>query len=602
LPPGYPQPGPPPGHPHQGSQPQQGYLPQGHPQQAQQPASGPPGYPPLGFPTQGPPGAQQGPSGFQQGPPQGFQQGPAGFQQGRPYQNPSHQGPPYQNPPPLGFPQPGFPHPGFPQQGAFQPGFPQQGFPPPGFPPPPGYPPGTYPPNTNFGQTGAPAYPPYAASGPYNPNASLEYYFPYQKPPKRGKTLTIIVVSVVVVLLACVGVVGYELPRAMHSSQSAGGSTDQGGAGINGATLDGALATQSAALLSGNEKGWLALVDANDTSAVAAYRRIYLNMRAMHVRAWTQSAPGGAVSLSGVSTPFDIDVSYCLITTDCVDTQATLHVSARAVGGKVRIDHYVPPTANPNTNEPFPWEISTLTAVVGPRVVVAASDAWSWDLKTVLPIAEKAALNADKYAAWGKPTTYTVFLASQSEGKRWFDGDLDDVDGVAYSIEPHDIEIVLMMPTANDARYSGPGRIAAVIQHEMGHAATLQGNIRYTGHDSFVEGIAEYCAYTGHSSWSSYRIDDVRDYIRTGKWSRNVYLTSEITSKDGLTASAAYGIGYLALRYLVQKYGLAKMLVFWGAIERDGYTPTQAALKAFNASWTSLNADCVAYVKHAVGL
>ena len=148
---------------------------------------------------------------------------------------------------------------------------------------------------------------------------------------------------------------------------------------------------------------------------------------------------------------------------------------------------------------------------------------------------------------------------------------------------------------------AGPGKIAAVVQHEMGHAATLQG-ARYNGHDSFVEGIAEYCAYTGHpSSWASYRIDDVRDYIRTGKWSKQVYLTDEITSKDGLTASAAYGIGYLALRHLVEKYGLAKMLAFWGSIEQTGHTPEVAAQATFHVSWATLNADCVAYIHHITG-
>jgi hypothetical protein len=62
------------------------------------------------------------------------------------------------------------------------------------------------------------------------------------------------------------------------------------------------------------------------------------------------------------------------------------------------------------------------------------------------------------------------------------------------------------MPEADQTRLVGAGRVAAVIGHELGHVATLQDKSTRAdtaaamfsgGDDDLVEGIAEYCSYTG---------------------------------------------------------------------------------------------------------
>ena len=63
------------------------------------------------------------------------------------------------------------------------------------------------------------------------------------------------------------------------------------------------------------------------------------------------------------------------------------------------------------------------------------------------------------------------------------------------------------------------------------------------------------------------------------------------------TSDAAYGIGYLSVRYLVSKYGQAKMLAFWGDVERDGDSVNTAAQKEFSTSWTTVNSACASYVR-----
>ncbi len=482
---------------------------------------------------------------------------------------------------------------------------------------PPGYPPygvptqsaQNYGPTTYGGPSGhpaAPAYPPYPNYGPYDPNASLNYYFPQAKPPRRGRTAVIVSAVVVVALLACgFGVYGLsKMGDPSSSGTTAGGSNGTTSSSapvkVDTTTLNGVLYQQSQALLSNDSKGFLATVDPAATSAVSAYQRIFHNMRQMHVTLWEQSAPTGNYVTSAPQS-YEVDVTYCVVVPNCQETDATWHVTAELKGGRVVIESFTVPPPSRYTSEPYPWEVATLTALVGPRVVVAASNAYAGTLSRALSIAEQAATAADQYAHWGKPAVYVLYLASPSEGKTWFDGDLANADGVTYTIQPHDLEVVALMPDADDVSYAGPGRLNAVIQHEFGHVATLQGDDSDRGHDSFIEGIAEYCSYSGHPMWASYRIQDVRAYIHTGKWKHTIYLTSEITSKDVLTGSAAYGIGYLGLRYIAETYGLSKMLDFWGSVERDGDSVQQASASALGKPWTTVNAAAVKYIESTVG-
>ena len=115
-----------------------------------------------------------------------------------------------------------------------------------------------------------------------------------------------------------------------------------------------------------------------------------------------------------------------------------------------------------------------------------------------------------------------------------------------------------------------------------------------------IEGIAEYIAYTGHPTWDDYRLADTREYVREGKWSGQCYLTKEISSSDGLTGSAAYGIGYLTIKYLVGKYGESAMLDFWGGVERDGLTVDLSARNTFHVAWKTVNAGCASYIRRTL--
>jgi hypothetical protein len=223
-----------------------------------------------------------------------------------------------------------------------------------------------------------------------------------------------------------------------------------------------ALDAQSAALLRGDQAGFLAQVDPAVPAAVTAYTRLYHNLRQLHVEVWKASS-ASVVDLSSGKTTFTMSVQYCFDATTCDGVRASLHVTAEKSAGRVLFSGLAAPKASGLSNQPLPWEVSTITAVVGNRVVLAASSAWASRLSHVLPIAEAAAAAADKYAKWGTPTNYVIYLASASEGKIWYDGGLKNADGVSYTIAARDIQMVIMMPYATESGYSGPGGINAVI-------------------------------------------------------------------------------------------------------------------------------------------
>jgi hypothetical protein len=418
---------------------------------------------------------------------------------------------------------------------------------------------------------------------------------------RRGPAVTLLVIAIVVAVIASIGfaIAASKRPGSptvalgaiAHASPSAPTASPR--------SLRSVLTAQTAALLAGDKDAFMAGVDPTATATVTAYQRLFANLRALHVTVWDQSADGDARQLSGVSE-FDVDVSYCFLVTNCKDMTATMTVTATVRDGRAVIETYKPPATSQRFDTPIPWQAATLTAVTGSRVVVAATAAEASRLHDVLPIAERAAKAADAYAKWGRPPFYLVYLAGPSDARIWFGGGLEHSTGEAIGLSETDIEVMVVLPEAAESRYSGPGTLGTVLQHEMGHVATLYGDNQQTGHDSLIEGIAEYVAYNGHPSWATYRLDNTREYVQSGKWSGQCYLTKEISSDDVLTGSAAYGIGYLMIKRLVAKYGLAKALSFWSGVERESLPISTAATTYLGTSWKSVNSDCASYVRHTL--
>jgi hypothetical protein len=193
---------------------------------------------------------------------------------------------------------------------------------------------------------------------------------------------------------------------------------------------------------------------------------------------------------------------------------------------------------------PWPWEVADLHSVVGRRVVLASSATYAYHLPSLLPAAERAAARADTLATGDKPPVYVVYLATNAEYTRWFNlKPVASEAGVAVTLGPGDVEVLIRKPDAVQIQLVGAGR-------EM-------------------------------------------------VWRR--VPEREVTSTHGLPASAAYGIGYLTIRRLVQRFGVQRTLEFWQQTEDLPYAvPDQPAQAVFHASWKSVNVDLAHYIRQAV--
>ncbi len=359
-------------------------------------------------------------------------------------------------------------------------------------------------------------------------------------------------------------------------------------------TMNGSLDRQDDALLAGDQAAWLAAVDPSATKTVAEYQRIFHNLSAMKVASWHQESYTGFVSHEDLEE-YSIRVDYCLVAAPCNGLHETLAVTAKPLGGRMVIETITLPAPDRSHEQPLPWLVSDLSVAVGSRVIVAATTDEQGKLPSALRKAEQAAAVADRYAHWVKPDQYVVYLAGAAEAKTWFGGKAGSNTIVSTRpVSNFDIETVLYMPAADDD--GGPGGLIQTMRWSMGEIA-LQYGAGGNGNNSFVNGLARYISTVGQPSWNEGEISSVRTYVRSGKWKKNVYLTTELASTDNATFAAAEGIGVLAFTRMIQRFGLSKTLDFWGDVERSGYALDNASRTAFGLPWASVNTDCVNYIE-----
>jgi hypothetical protein len=174
-----------------------------------------------------------------------------------------------------------------------------------------------------------------------------------------------VVLAGFVVLALCAGLLGYGLPSIIDSNDTASPTpTAASSASVPALPADATddqvvqaiLDAQSAALLRGDQRGFLAPVDPAAVAALSAYKRLFHNMTQMHVKAWKTSS-GSLVDLAGGKQTFTMDIAYCLNTPVCVDdVHTTMKVTAAKKDGKVLFEALAPPKANAATNQPLPWQ------------------------------------------------------------------------------------------------------------------------------------------------------------------------------------------------------------------------------------------------------
>ncbi|MGC4896563.1 hypothetical protein [Micromonospora sp. DT31] len=356
------------------------------------------------------------------------------------------------------------------------------------------------------------------------------------------------------------------------------------------ARLDG----QAAALLGGDRARFLAVAE---PAARPALTRRYAALRALRVTVWRPAADGVPAAVDGVPGEWrlTVTVGYCFVVPDCAPSTTQWGTRWRMAGEEPRLTGLEPSRTDPAGARP--WEVSDLAVAVGARAVVATTPAHRGRLPGLLAQAEAAARSADRYAVGGSPPArYLVYFAGKAEWQRWYGGGRPKwTAGYAVGVGGGRHDVVL------NAQSVTPAGVDDLLRHELTHAAALPDR-GYADRASWwlVEGLAEYAGADGQPVDRYEGVTEVRDLLRGG-WSGRLDAVAPADDASGGRVGGAYGVGYLAVRHLVDRYGEQRMLDFYRAVVHDRRSPEQAADEVFGDPWSVLHDDCVAYVRAAVG-
>jgi hypothetical protein len=371
-----------------------------------------------------------------------------------------------------------------------------------------------------------------------------------------------------------------------------------------------ALDDQAAALVRGDEKGWLAAVDPQRPQLREQYRRMFTNLRQLGVTAWSYNVfipPVTAYGRAELEAP--VTVAYCLHTSPCpayaqheaASAQAPSTMAQRLSMTRRDGAYVITAVAPPEDKQLImPWEREQLVFAQGKRVTVAATRAQAHRLREVVAAGDQAAAVTDRYARYigNQQRRYRLYLASDAEWSTWFGGaPRRNAIGYAIPIGLAGTEVVLKM-----ADLKG-GQVLKTVRHELGHVVTLSGSDQrysaiYDVHEWLVEGVAEYIAFAPKSATANPRHQLVRSARRLPA---TVAVTPLTEQAKGEEVNRFYGLGHHAVSCMVDRFGERRFFDFFKRVLRDGASYREASEAAFGRAWESVDRDCVASIRRAVG-
>ncbi|MFG2037628.1 basic secretory protein-like protein [Dactylosporangium sp. NPDC048998] len=437
-----------------------------------------------------------------------------------------------------------------------------------------------------------------------------------QAPAPRGGTVfrVVMIAALAVLLLAPTAALAYTAVRDERVTITAGRELPSaGGYGAGGqanpsvgrspgpgasrrpapTTVDGkirlALEEQGAALLAGDEDAFLTVVDPSAAALREDLARRFGSLRQLQVKLWQPVPEGRPKTEAGGTATVTVLVKYCFVVPTCdpmsLETTTRWNVSGRS---PTLLEFGVAKNLGPR-----PWEVSELRSAVGGRVVMSTTARYASRLPSMLAAAEKAAALTDKFARWGEPPArYVVYLAGPDEWSAWYGIKQEPwVAGFALPLTATVTEIVL------NASRVDTRQTLDVLRHEFTHVVTLAGVDKAYEHTWWlVEGIAEYVRVKG-SGKPFDGVGDVRTYVRSGHWKGEIAMDDPPDGSSTADVSGRYGVAYLSLQRLADRFGEDRLLDFFDYAARQGLTLADAAPKAFGLSWDDVEADCVRNVR-----
>jgi hypothetical protein len=434
---------------------------------------------------------------------------------------------------------------------------------------------------------------------------SHDFVYAAPPPPQRGRRRLLIVAVAVVALLA--GAVAATLvPGATQGTlgahPAAAATTTLPPTPYELANK--ALNDQAAAMTRHDHTAWMAAVDPRQPAVRKHFEQLYSTFQALHVTHFEWD-----ISIGGTTTgpvELNVDMAFCLSTKTCPTFETgsdngPSHIpqklTLKSQNGRWVISKYGKGSYKSEL-QPYPWEAGDLVFTQGSRVTVGAPKSLAGQMKTVLSVADQAARTDDRFATMvGNPQMrYRVFLATDKAWKTWYGGN-DASYAVAYTIPTGSVssDVVLHMPKLQGDRQE----LKVVLQHEMGHVATLS-NLTSTNDDDLwlMEGVADYIGWLPQHTRQDWNFPAVRDALHGGHPPRSIVESPLKNDASDRSVARFYGLGHFAVECLAAKYGEAKAMTFVKLKLRDEDNDLDdAARGAFGTSFKTVDKACVTWMK-----
>ncbi len=361
------------------------------------------------------------------------------------------------------------------------------------------------------------------------------------------------------------------------------------------------LTGQSAALLRGDRKAWLAAVDPAKPALRKRYQGLYTSLRGLRISHFsyqleTDRPPAGDDALT-----LEVEIAFCFSGDPCPayvrngfqgPPRIAQALTLRPAGTGYVITA-VAAAEQPTHLQPTPWETGELVVAEGKRVSVGAPPELAGRLREAVQVADLAAAVNDRYAALiGNPQRrYRVYLATAKTWASWYDAGLEDwAAGYMQPLNDVGADVVIdlsVLDSRDDLR--------EVIQHEMGHVVTVSG-VNPPDH-WLAEGIAEYIGMQPRPVDETYSRLVLQDMPAPAAMAPKS-LVADATDEQ---AAEFYAHSHYAVECLARKYGEPAMLTFVRLRLREDRSRDDAARSAFGRPFATVDKACSAWIREQAG-
>jgi hypothetical protein len=343
----------------------------------------------------------------------------------------------------------------------------------------------------------------------------------------------------------------------------------------------------SEAMLARDEARFLSV--SGSPAARAMLRRVFHNLTQMHVTRYDVGAGVPAKGGKPGQWKADLSIDVCFVVPGCTASTRVLEpaVWQDTEAGTKLVSLSKSANGDGWFDRTQPWEVTDLYAAVGDRVVVAAAASQRGRLPSALAAAKKAISQADAYAVGAKPEAYVSYLAGPAEWKTWF-GFVEPKWAAGYTTPVNDRGAAVVV----NCRVVSASFLPSLLRHEFTHAASVYGTHYWKNLWWLIEGYAENAEH--ELSWDGSSV--TRRYVDSG-WNGRLPMTGPSYDASNATVTGQYGVAFLAVYRLEQRFGRAALIDFFNNVVRGGVRPETVSSDVFHTGWAAVQSDLLRYIK-----